>query len=360
MNLKEIHEKAVYQAVWQLNDLHALQSWDWGVVKEQEGWKLIRLLSFREVETKEMPEDVLQMQVKPLPIIGGSFGYIPKLNPDKWTETNALKALLKYLKTRKIAFAIMEFDGDPANKFSVPDNPLLEIYAGHIQPSQTDLVPLSRSEDELFMQLDGKYRRNIKKAIREGLSTRLYQYGAGSDQVGPVTAFYGVMQSIFQNTKFMERDKAYFQSLWNSMGHSGRARIFTAVKKDEASGQEQTVGAYLVVSDNKRAYELYGGVTRTGRDYEAGYLLKWEAIRYFNSLGLSYYDHWGVAPKLETGSYDNTDELFQISKFKAGFGGEYFQFPEARVLVADSFKYRLFLAGIKSNKLITKLKKAFK
>ena len=162
------------------------------------------------------------------------------------------------------------------------------------------------------------------------------------------------MQNIFANTKFLEREQKYFQTVWNTLGRSGNARIFTA------QHTTNLIGAYLVVNDRRCAYELYGGVTRAGRVVEAGYLLKWEAMRYYNSLGMQFYDHWGVAPQNEAGEYDAKDELYQISRFKAGFGGSYVAFPGAKVLVISEPKYRLFLAGQKVQQLKTKLAKLLK
>jgi lipid II:glycine glycyltransferase (peptidoglycan interpeptide bridge formation enzyme) len=267
---------------------------------------------------------------------------------------DAVLALKKYLKSKGFAFALLEAEeGVKFPKFETSQQLLLP-YSGHIQPQQTNIVRLGRSEEAIFMGMEGNYRRNIKKAIREGVTVSLYQFTSGNQHNKPVDAFYEVLQAIMANTKFLGRNLEYFQTIWNILGESGKARIFLA------KWQNKVVGAYLVVNDNKAAYELYGGVTRAGRDIEAGYLLKWEAIRYYNNLGLKNYDHWGVAPKLADGSYDSKDELFQISKFKEGFGGEFVEFPVAKALVINTVKYKLFLAGNVVNKTVLKLKKRLK
>lgn len=352
---KEIKEKAVYQSVWQNNNLHILQSWNWGITKEIEGWKILRLGLFH-AEDAVIPTEVISLQIKKIPLINSKIAYLPKLSSQLLLAADNLNLLSSYLLKQKIAFVIYEFDKNIDNA-GIPSS--LAVYNGHIQPQQTNQVSLAKSEEDLFMGLDGKYRRNIKKSLREDVTISQYQYSSGENSSLPIAAFYKIMQSIFANTKFMERDFSYFQAIWNTLGADDQARVFLAEHKLE-KGTTEVVGAYLVINDNRGAYELYGGVNKTGRDLEAGYLLKWQAISYFNQHGLQYYDHWGVAPRFENGEYDTKDELYQISRFKAGFGGDYLKFPKARVQIFSKSAYKIFLIGKKASTLRLKFKKLLK
>lgn len=354
--IKEITEKPQYQSVWREQFTHVLQSWDWLSIKKNEGWSVLRLGLFPAdtAENNVIPASIISFQIKTLPVLNSKFAYVPKLKSTLWIEPENQKQLADYLKKRHIDFVIYEFDKDVV----LPDNNLTN-YSGHIQPQQTNQVILGKSEEDLFMGLDGKYRRNIKKSQREGVTVTQYQFSSGSDNTKPITEFYKIMQSIYANTKFIERNAEYFQVIWNSLGADDLARIFLAELNKE-DGSKEIVGAYLVVNDVVGAYELYGGVSIAGRSVEAGYCLKWEAIKYFNNLGLKYYDHWGVAPMLEDGKYDSSNELYQISRFKAGFGGEYVQFPTAKVQVLNNTSYSLFKLGSKAKALQTKLTKLFK
>lgn len=358
MMIKEITAKPIYQHLWQSQGLHALQSWDWASVKETEGWSILRLGIFpaENAEKEAIPETVISLQIKTLPVLKKKLAYAPKVTSLAWFDKKTAQELEKLLVAQDIAFVLYEFDkGVDTSKISAD----YQDYQGHIQPQQTNQVSLGKSEEVLFMCLDGKYRRNIKKSQREGVTISQYQFSSGGDNTKPIQLFYSVMQSIFANTKFMERDAKYFQTIWNTLGANDLARIFIAEKAYE-DGHKDIVGAYLVINDNKGAYELYGGVTRAGRDVEAGYLLKWEAIKYFNNLGKEFYDHWGVAPKLANGEYDSSDELYQISKFKAGFGGDFVSFPEAKAQIFSKTTYQLFLLGQSASKLKLKLQKSLK
>jgi lipid II:glycine glycyltransferase (peptidoglycan interpeptide bridge formation enzyme) len=197
--------------------------------------------------------------------------------------------------------------------------------------------------------MPGNYRRNINKASRQEIIVRKFING---DK--PVSDFYNIMEGLYSNTKLLKRDKGYFKKLWNLLSPINLATIITASVNDDV------VGAYLLLHDQISSYELYGGVNEMGRDMEAGYLLKWEAIKYSKLKGLKYYDHWGVAKIQENGEYDKNDELYRISLFKKGFGGNDVVYPFARVLIADNKAYHMFKTLNMINKAKLRIQKLFK
>ncbi|KXK26977.1 MAG: FemAB family protein [candidate division WS6 bacterium OLB20] len=194
--------------------------------------------------------------------------------------------------------------------------------------------------------MKGKYRRNIKKAERHGVTVSIHTHDASA-----VDAFYTVMQEIFKATDYVMHDKNYFLKVWEQLSQKDLARILLA----EHHGA--VVGAYLVALDEISVYELYGGVTSEGRDLEAGYMLKWEAMKMTSALGRRYYDHWGVAPRDLNGNYTKGHPLESISSFKHGFGGTDHCFAKTRVLVLNGTKYRMFGILSQLQKLKIRLKK---
>jgi len=71
-----------------------------------------------------------------------------------------------------------------------------------------------------------------------------------------------------------------------------------------------------------RVVEPYGGMTASGADRRANYLLKWEAIRTSRERGAVSYDMWGISHE-------------GIEHFKAGFGGREIDYVGAWDLVLD-------------------------
>ena len=278
-----------YQKFWQEHRLNVLQSYAWGQIKEGEGWQVLRIGIFQ--DDKLM--NALSIQVKKLGLT--KFAYIPKIKEFQfWQE---LKEYCKHV--IKVDFVVVEFDHykDMSKKLELPS--LFVQYNEHIQPEQTNMVLLHKTEEELFASLKGNYRRNIKKAKNNGVICEFYEHG----EEMAVDKFYYVLKQVFANTKFLTRPKKYFTKVWQELASSKQsshglgAESLPGAVICTASLDKEILGAYLIVNDNSGAYELYGGVTKNGRDHEAGYLLKWEAIKYFNAKNKDFYDHWGVSKR---------------------------------------------------------------
>ncbi len=327
-----INDKEEYLKQWEQDSLHILQHYNWGELKASESWEIIR--------ARDDKGSVIQIQSRKLPLFPYRFGYVAKMSPQQMGTD--IKEWEGFLKEQNLAFVIFEFGTSDRGK--VADS--LKDSNIHIQPQQSNMVDLNKSEDDLFMSMDGKYRRNIKKAMREGVSISFFSEGEK-----PLDDFYSIMSQIFSNTKLLERNREYYEKLWQVM--KGRVYIATA------NYLQDCIGAYLLLTDNIGCYELYGGVSKQGRDLEAGYALKWEAIKYAKSLGLQKYDHWGVAPILNNGEYDSKHELYRISQFKRGFGGEDIVFPGAKVMVINNAAYQSFLMAKTLSGWKTRLSKMF-
>ena len=340
MQIQETQDQETYEQLWQEQKLHTLQSWVWGEVKR--GEYLPVRLGFMENEQMLF---VISLQVKSLNFPRLKFAYIPKLLLTAGREQEILNLLSTYAKERlHLDFILLEF------AYQEKDLPqVLKSLASHpysIQPKQTNQIKVPGAD--LWLQMKGNYRRNIKKAEKDGVIILTYTTGSEA-----IDSFYQVMLEVFQNTKYLARSKNYFARVWELLSAEGKAKIFLA------KYQEQIVGGYLVVYDEVGAYELYGGVTRQGRDLEAGYLLKYQAMLDAQKSGKAIYDHWGVAPKLTDGSYERKHELYNISLFKEGFGGEYVEFPKVRIVSLNKTKYKFFKLLQKINQFTIKLRKLF-
>lgn len=71
------------------------------------------------------------------------------------------------------------------------------------------------------------------------------------------------------------------------------------------------------------------------------YLLQWEAIRWARAQGCAVYDMWG-APD----TFDESDRLWGVWRFKAGFNGEVVRFIGAWDYPARPLLYRLYTQAI--------------
>jgi peptidoglycan pentaglycine glycine transferase (the first glycine) len=329
--LKEI-PKDEYHEAWRRLNGSPLQSWQWGELKS-ETWEVERLGIF----DKEELISVVTIFLRAFPlsaltrILGFKYlAYIPRglaIQSVKYFS-KVLKELTEYLQEKKVAFILLDPEKDLLIKgWNKEFEKALKaegwkVAGTSIEPNQTNVIRISKSEEKLFAAMKPKWRRNIKKAKRHGIEIR------ESCDRHAVDEFYSVISEVAESTNFKIRSKEYFRKMWDVLSQDGLIRIFVAT-----SGEE-VVSTYLILVTDHVACEIYGGSTKKGRDLEASYLLKWEIMRAMKAGGRKFYDHWGVAPK----DSDN-HPLSGISYFKSGFGGKYVQFLPQYVKVFNPLAY---------------------
>ncbi|MBU0976537.1 MAG: peptidoglycan bridge formation glycyltransferase FemA/FemB family protein [Patescibacteria group bacterium] len=332
--VKKLNEEQ-YKQAWQHFGGSPLQSWNWGEVKSY-NWRVERVGIFKEGNLVA----VLSIHYRKFPLqkftrfIGlSSFAYIPRgvsVRDIKYLDY-VIQELTKCLNERHIAFVLIDPEDDLRfENWNESFKMVLETdgwkVAGEtIQPNWTDVIRIDRTEEELFQSVRSKWRRNIRKAVREGVVAKEVEGYEAVDK------FYKVIESVKGSTSFKTHPKDYFQRIWDEMSKEDLIKIYVAEYKGEV------VAAYLLVLNDYQVYELYGGATKKGRDVEASYLLKWEIIKQQAKAGRNFYDQWGAAPK---GDQDHS--LFGISYFKSGFGGEHVDMLPQYVKVFRGLGYKLY------------------
>lgn len=335
--IRELQEDQ-YTKAWREFDGSPLQSWAWGDVKKGK-WGVERIGIFDNEELISIA--TLFYRQFPYPKITRLLGlkrfvYIPR-GIAVMSSSNIQKALSeigKYLEDKNVSFILI----DPELNFFINDwNRTLkdslekerwEAVGETFQPNQTNIIMLDKSEEELFASFRPKWRRNIKKAKRQGVVIKEVENLKG------VREFYSILRTVSERNKFGIHPQEYFEKIWNEMVKDRLVRIFSAYLKGNV------VASYLLLLNEKVAYEVYGGVTKQGRDCEASFLLKWEVIKQMLVSKKIIYDQWGVSPKDAT-----KHPLLGISYFKSGFGGEYKQLLPQYGKVYNQFSfsiYRLF------------------
>lgn len=322
-----------YKTFWRKFHGSPLQSWSWGELKK-DTWDVERIGVLR---NKTIVAVIAVMYRKfPLRALTRIFGfetfaYIPRGFASNSDIGYAMNELSNYLKRKKVAFSLI----DPENNFEVDKwNEKFEKElkkndwkeAGvTIQPNQTDLIRIDYGEDEMYKRLRPKWRRNIRKAERQGVKIKEVK------DISGVNDFYTIISDVKDRTSFKLHSLEYFQKMWSEMSKENIIKIFHATYKNKK------VASYLILTNDYLAAEVFGGATKLGRDTEASYLLKWETMKSFAREGMKYYDQWGVAPK------DAKEHpLKGISYFKSGFGGKYREFLPQYVNVYNPVGYSCY------------------
>ena len=179
-----------------------------------------------------------------------------------------------------------------------------------IQPNATRIIDLTADEDTLWGDLRKKWRQYVNKARSTGIVV-------ADGDAAQLPEFYRIYRETAERAGFLIRTEAAYRDVWNAYAPAGRARLLFA-----RAPEGEPLATLFLVRCGTRVVEPYGGMTVTGGETRANYLLKWEAIRTSREAGATSYDLWGLA----TGG---------IAHFKTGFGGREVRYIGAWDLVLD-------------------------
>lgn len=211
------------------------------------------------------------------------------------------------------------------------------LLAGQKSPKATQVLDISKAEEEILAGMKPKTRYNIRLAEKKGVTVRI------SDRPEDVEIFYELLLKTSGRNKgeYMPHPKEYYRKMMESLAPSGSLKIVFAEYKGEP-----IAGIMISVSGEVATY-LHGGFSDVHREVMAPYLCHWEAIKQVKAQGARFYDFWGVAE-----SDDPADPWAGITRFKKGFGGETVVFAGAFDLVLNPFWYNVFSVMAKLRKVV--------
>ena len=187
-----------------------------------------------------------------------------------------------------------------------------------IQPAKTIILDLTKDETDLLAAMHQKTRYNIHLAEKKGVkiivdNTRLED-------------FLALMNATTERDNFFAHSDNYYRTLANF--DSDFIQLILA----EYEGQVIAAGLFCFYSPT--ATYLHGASANEFRNVMAPYLLQWTAVKRAKSLGLKYYDFYGIDARKWPG----------VTRFKEGFGGEEVNYAGTFDLVLQPgwyFIYRL-------------------
>jgi lipid II:glycine glycyltransferase (peptidoglycan interpeptide bridge formation enzyme) len=292
------------------------QLWEWGELREAFGWRPVRLAIGP--DPAQPPLAATQVLIRAVPLLGWQIGYAPRGPMGDLDDASVRGALLSALRSLARSEGIATLKVDPE---ATPDSPFGQDLlaapwreAAKVQPPRTRLIDLAPSEDELRAAMKKKHRQYVAKAEREGITVE--RIDASADQPTATRAlddFYRIYAHTAERAGFVARARSYYDRAWQLFAPAGHAQLAFATR----GGERLATLFHFTVGD--RAAEAFGGMTDSGADARANYLLKWASIIGFKQQGFADYDLWGLA----TGG---------IAQFKEGFGGRQVDYVGARDL----------------------------
>ena len=301
-----------------------LQLSGWARVKAVNGWQAARIANPAGGET--VGAQVLVRRPRPLP---WGFAYAPRGPVASAWNAETIGAFAEACRTSLPARfgRISHVRIDPEIETDGPRDPdgaLRQALraagfraAAPIQPNASRIIDLRPDEATLWSDLRKKWRQYVNKARSAGIVV----VDAQGDRLGD---FYRIYRETADRAGFLIRTEAAYRDVWEALRLGGNARLLFA---ETAEGVP--LATLFLVRCGPRVVEPYGGMTVTGGESRANYLLKWEAIRMSREQGATSYDLWGLA----TGG---------IAHFKTGFGGREVRYVGAWDLVLDPLGRQIY------------------
>lgn len=304
---------------------HPLQTWEWGQVKAQFGWRPLPQV-WRSPQGDVIGAALVLQRRIPLRGLAARLSvlYVPKGPLCDWSDPTTRQVVLTELRqlAQRQGAIFIKIDPDLPVGRGVPgeagavDFPLGQVVqqelhrngwhfsSEQVQFRNTVRLDLRLSEEQLLANMKQKTRYNIRLAERKGVQVRQVEEG-------DLPLLYRMYAETSVRDGFVIREQQYYLTLWQQFLRAGLAEGLLASVADEA------VAGLMILHFNGLAIYLNGMSRQAHREKMPNYLLQWRAVQRLQQLGCHTYDLWG-APEV----FAEGDPLWGVYRFKEGFGGQ--------------------------------------
>ncbi|HEY3557178.1 MAG TPA: peptidoglycan bridge formation glycyltransferase FemA/FemB family protein [Kribbella sp.] len=202
----------------------------------------------------------------------------------------------------------------------LPQNPVDGFGTGH--PQYNFELPLGGSEDDVLRGMNQLWRRNIKKAAKEGVEVTV-----GED----LKAFHDLYVHTAARDRFTPRPLRYFETMFAALRAEDSIRLYLA------HHQGDLVAGAVMMRVGARAWYSYGASATEKRDVRGSNACQWAMIRDALAAGCDVYSLRGITPTLNA-----EDSHVGLIQFKVGTGGQAVRYVGEWDLPLRPLVYRAF------------------
>jgi vancomycin resistance protein VanK len=344
-----------------------LQTPAWGEVKRE--WESESVGWFRRDDAHGPDERLIGVGLvlyRRLPIVSRSLAYLPEGPVLDWADPaigDSLAALSGYLSGRAFgarigppvavrawtAATVKEAIADPAVRRLrdvEPDSD--DKVGGHVvdalraagwlpqqsdegfaigQPQYVFQIPLAgRTPDDVLAGMNQLWRRNIKKAAKEGVVV---------EQAAPelLPKFHELYVETARRDGFTPRPLAYFKTMFDALLGEDPDRIRLYLAHHERG----LVAATTWVRVGAHVWYSYGASSTAKRDVRGSNAIQWQMITDAIGAGADVYDLRGI-----TDTLDPDDPHVGLIQFKVGTGGQAVEYAGEWDLPLNRLLYKAF------------------
>ncbi|MCW2844965.1 MAG: Methicillin resistance protein [Nocardioides sp.] len=189
------------------------------------------------------------------------------------------------------------------------------------QPQYNFWIPLSttsdagervqRTEDDVLKAMNQQWRRNIKKAAKEGVEVT--STGSVEEALDQLKLFHDLYVHTAERDHFTPRPLTYFRTMVEALGAEDPDRIRLYVARHGGD----LVAATIAIRVGGHAWYSYGASSTEKRDVRGSNGVQWAMIQDALAAGADVYDLRGI-----TDTLDADDPHVGLIQFKVGTGGE--------------------------------------
>ena len=333
MRIVEINQdnKQEFEEFLKSRKASLLQSFNWGRFQEaleKKTWQLVffeenKIIASASVIKYSLPLDKSYLYCNRGPVIQAISYEL---------QARVLKLLVEKIeeiaeRENSIFFRIdPEWENKDENK-KLLNNLGFKKSKKEVNPRNTLILNVSKSEEEILAQMHSKTRYNIRLSERKGVRVRISNFSSrGGSALGgqfPISnknkdfeAFWKLMEETTRRDGFKSHPKEYYKKQLDFLGKDDLIKLFVA----ELNGK--IISAIIVSFYGENSVYLHGASSYEHRKYMAPHLIQWEAIKEAKRRECSYYDFWGIEgenlePKIKNQDWGG------ITRFKEGFAREF-------------------------------------
>jgi len=264
------------------------------------------------LDNYNQPIAIAQLLVKSWPVIGG----VARLNRgplllNTYSEKDeiALKSKVLGVLTRELSknnYIFFYYAPDLVeSKFAFDSMSLLGFRKLSKSPWESAKIMLRLGEDDLLMSFSGKWRNQMRKGLKLGVSVRKYENN--NENLNLLIKTYCKFKS---DRGFKGPSEKLLRSLFFQTGEKWRLNFFVAYGSDASEGDSELGILVSIISGDTAIYFL-GFANDRGRAMQANSVLLWHAILNAKKNNCLWFDVGGLGEETPKG----------IAEFKRGLNG---------------------------------------
>ena len=378
IQFKENQKESWNEFVAENNSESFLQSWEWGSFQKSLGRKIWRIGIVEDESLSGGKSENIKYQISNIKFnllavalivkqdlpFGRSYFYCPrgpviKISNIKYQESKILEILFGEIKKigKKEKSLFLRIDPpigcnrrEQACLFSTIR---IKKSPNEIQPRNTLILDITKSEEELLKEMKQKTRYNIRLAERKGVKIINTKYQIPNTKY--FKEFWELVKETSQRDKFSSHNKNYYWKILeigtqdtrsnnqkNTNNQAAKNKKYLQVKLYLAEYDHKIIAANIVLYFGDMAVYLHGASSNEYRNVMAPYFLQWRQIMDAKKAGCKRYDFWGVSSDTECPRWGHSVSWGGITKFKKGFGGYEKNYIGAYDLIFDNIGYPIY------------------